>query len=460
MRISDLVKMGLRNLRRRKARTALTVIGVVIGTISIVVMISLGIGLDRCYEQNMKEYGSINTLRIQQNAWIPSEEGEGQDIDQKNLMTDEFVEKVRKIKHVKTVTPVYQTYVRLYGGGWETGASVSAVDFSVLDKLDPPKPVIGSYDLTSGTDQVVLSSAIFEYRYRPNNYKEVTTPFDMEKERVSYLFEDLIYQKETPPDANGEGGFSEQIMPKKERVQNYVYVDDQMNSDFNYYMYMDVQHYKELYERQAKKMPAAQRKEALKKLENYQEVRVIVDNVDHVADVAEKIHDMGAQTDGLSGFIEQIKEQAKMIQLVLGGIGGVAMLVSAISIANTMIMSIYERTKEIGVMKVLGCVVTDIKKLFLLEAGAIGAIGGLIGIGFSYLLSYLVNKYGGTAFGATLGLGMSTGEGSQMQDISQIPVWLSIAALLFAFLVGVVSGYLPARRATRISAIEAMKSEG
>lgn len=224
---------------------------------------------------------------------------------------------------------------------------------------------------------------------------------------------------------------------------------------------MDIKHFKEMCEHQAKKMPAENRKEVLKKLESYQEIRVIVDNVDHVADVTSEIRDMGAQTDGLGSFVEQIKKQSKMIQLVLGGIGGVAMLVSAISIANTMIMSIYERTKEIGVMKVLGCVVTDIKKLFLLEAGTIGAIGGIIGIGFSYLLSFLINRYGGTAFGATLGLGsLGMGEGAQRPDISQIPIWLPFVALLFAFFVGVLSGYLPARRATRISAIEAMKSEG
>ena len=133
------------------------------------------------------------------------------------------------------------------------------------------------------------------------------------------------------------------------------------------------------------------------------------------------------------------------------------MLVSAISIANTMIMSIYERTKEIGIMKVLGCVVTDIKKLFLLEAGTIGAIGGVLGIGLSYLLSYLLNHYGGPTIGASMGLPLEE-DGSM--TLSVIPIWLSLLALGFAFLVGVISGYFPARRATKISAIEAMKSEG
>ena len=66
-------------------------------------------------------------------------------------------------------------------------------------------------------------------------------------------------------------------------------------------------------------------------------------------------------------------QTSKMLQVVLGAIGGVAMVVSAINIANTMIMSIYERTKEIGIMKVLGCMLKDIRKLFLFETHLVGS---------------------------------------------------------------------------------------
>ena len=129
------------------------------------------------------------------------------------------------------------------------------------------------------------------------------------------------------------------------------------------------------------------------------------------------------------------------------------MLVSAINIANTMVMSIYERTKEIGIMKVLGCTVRDIKRQFLLESGMLGLCGGIMGIGLSYLVSYLLNKYVAEFLGSFLGTGASG-------VVSVIPVWLPFAAAAFGTLVGVVSGYFPARRATRIRAIEAMKTEG
>ena len=140
------------------------------------------------------------------------------------------------------------------------------------------------------------------------------------------------------------------------------------------------------------------------------------------------------------------------IQLILGGIGAVSLLVSAIGIANTMIMSIYERTKEIGVMKVLGCVVTDIRKLFLFESSIIGLLGGAVGLGLSYGISYLLNEYA-PEIGEALGI-------SSGYDISIIPIWLAVAALAFSMLIGIVSGLYPARKATKIRAIEAMRTEG
>ena len=138
------------------------------------------------------------------------------------------------------------------------------------------------------------------------------------------------------------------------------------------------------------------------------------------------------------------------MELILGGIGAVSMLVSAIGIANTMIMSIYERTKEIGVMKVLGCVVTDIRKLFLFEAGIIGFLGGLLGLALSYGISYVLNTYG-TELGGQLGIASGG-------DLSTIPLWLAVGAIIFSIVVGMLSGLYPAIKATKIKAIEAMRS--
>ena len=130
---------------------------------------------------------------------------------------------------------------------------------------------------------------------------------------------------------------------------------------------------------------------------------------------------------------------------MLGGIGAVSLIVAAIGITNTMMMSIYERTKEIGVMKVIGCDMRDIRTLFLMEAGFIGLIGGVVGIGFSFLISFIINQI-------VMKMGME-------MTLSYIPLWLAGSSVGFAILVGMVAGFFPALRAMRLSPRAAIRNE-
>src|SRR5699024_5394238 len=141
-----------------------------------------------------------------------------------------------------------------------------------------------------------------------------------------------------------------------------------------------------------------------------------IDHMDHAESVQNEIRNLGYTPNWNAEWVKTQQKQYQTIQAVLGGIGAVSLFVAAIGIANTMMMSIYERTKEIGVLKVLGCALGDIRTMFLMEAGFIGFMGGTLGLGLSYGVSYLVNRF----LGAGL-LGMGTGTG----DISRIPLWLS-----------------------------------
>ena len=163
---------------------------------------------------------------------------------------------------------------------------------------------------------------------------------------------------------------------------------------------------------------------------------------------------MGFQADSNAEYVESTQKQFNTIQMVLGGIGSVALFVAAISIANTMMMSIYERTKEIGIIKVLGCSLGNIRSLFLIEAAFIGFIGGFLGLILSYGLSWLLNAFLGGALSSAMDMGSGSGSG-----ISYIPLWLSALALIFAVLVGVIAGFLPAMRAMKLSPLSAIKTE-
>ena len=139
-----------------------------------------------------------------------------------------------------------------------------------------------------------------------------------------------------------------------------------------------------------------------------------------------------------------MKETTKMLRTMLGAIGAISLIVAAIGITNTMVMSIYERTREIGVMKVIGASLKDIKRLFLTEAAIIGFMGGIFGMLLSFGASKAVNYF-------------AMKQSSDM--LSSIPLWLYLASLAFATLVGVASGYLPAKRAMKLSALTAIKTE-
>ncbi|MEG1477787.1 MAG: FtsX-like permease family protein, partial [Oscillospiraceae bacterium] len=120
-----------------------------------------------------------------------------------------------------------------------------------------------------------------------------------------------------------------------------------------------------------------------------------------------------------------------------------------------MTMAIYERTREIGVMKVLGCGLGKIRTMFLLEAAMIGFLGGVFGVVLSYTLSLGLNYFAP--------LLMQSGLGNFLPmfgtKISVIPPWLALVGITFSTIIGILSGIMPANRAVKISALEAIRHE-
>ena len=185
----------------------------------------------------------------------------------------------------------------------------------------------------------------------------------------------------------------------------------------------------------------------------YNNITVICEDSKYVQAVEKQIREMGFETSSNMEWLTSMQDQTKFLRSILGAIGVVAFFVAAISIANTMVMSIYERTREIGIMKVLGCKLSDIRGMFLIESAIIGVIGGILGIGLSYIASYAVNILAANGGMSMLGIDAATSK------LSIIPIWLNFAAVVLATVVGVVSGLYPAIRATRLSALEAIKNE-
>lgn len=445
MRIRDLIKMGLRNLSRRKARTALTVTGVVIGTISIVIMVSIGIGMKSNYESGVMEQGSLTTIKVEKYSNIVDEDGNWIDMKEQQL-NDKLADKFRLLDHVKTVTTVYQTNAKLTSGKNENNPSLFVVDRDTFNSPDFPKLVNGTLPNSENNDIIVFGSAVLESFYNPWSrfYQQIV--IDLSKDKVKFQFNPWEYQ------------VSEKKKPFIMTVKNYATMELTNNWEYDYVIYMEREYFQALYKKHVNTLKLEDRKRALSGMDNYTYIHVIVDNVKNVEKVQDEIKKLGFQSTSLAMQLKPMEETSNMLQMVLGGIGAISLLVSSINIANTMIMSIYERTKEIGIMKVLGCYLFDIRKLFLFEAGIIGLCGGTIGIVISYIASWGINKFGQPLFKALL-------SSNNMYNIdtakfSIIPLWLPLLAAGTSVLIGVISGFYPALRATKISAIEAMKTDG
>jgi putative ABC transport system permease protein len=140
--------------------------------------------------------------------------------------------------------------------------------------------------------------------------------------------------------------------------------------------------------------------------------------------------------------VESIQQQVGMITglltAFLGGIAAISLVVGAVGVANTMFMSVMERTREIGVLKAIGARRNTIMEIFILEASLIGAIGGFIGLVLAVLISFIINYFGAP---------------------SEISPQLAVFGFVFAVIIGAISGFFPARRAASLQAVEALRYE-
>lgn len=427
----DLIRMGIKNLWRRKLRTFLTVLGVVIGTSSIIVMLSLGFGLSSFFEEQISQWGDLTVINVYK-GWsdVPGKE--------QISLDDKAVESFKSLPNVVAVSPMLETYGVIKAGRYIAHSTIRGVDPSTMDAFGF-KAAEGRLLESSDSLVAVFGSSIRYNFYDPKARVWREANIDLMKDKLSITL-DPNYGWSVP---------GENKPNYKEYKIKTAGILEEGDWETSYAIYMPIA--------EVKKMIIDKEKAENVKPQNktntneYNRINVKVSDINKVQEVQQKIKDMGHEAYSLNDQLEYTKKQAATIQAVLGGIGGVSLLVAAIGITNTMVMSIYERTKEIGIMKVIGASLKDIKKLFLFESALIGLFGGMLGIGFSYSLSYLVNKFS-YQFGEALGAYGAS-------KISIIPIWLVIVAMAFSALIGIISGYFPARRAMNLSALEAIRTE-
>lgn len=445
----DLIRMGFNNLWRRKLRTFLTVLGVIIGTSSIVVMLSLGFGMQEAFESQLSQMGDLTIINVRKMyggsmGMGSSPTGQG---NREAKLDDTAIMNFKNIPHTIAVTPIVETYGMIKSGRYVAHASIRGIEPEAMEHLG--YTISEGRPLKPGDDLSMVFGGGMKLQFfneKSSRMRMGQEPdIDLMNDRMTFTFDTSV-------------GISSPMPGQNIETPNYtdyriktVGVLEEGDWETDYSVYAPISTVQRMIKGKERAEDNNQRGQS--RQDEYERIMVKVDNVDNVQDVQQIIQDEGFDAYSLSDNLEALNQVSNVIQAVLGGIGAIALLVAAIGITNTMVMSIYERTKEIGVMKVIGASLKDIKKLFLFESALIGFLGGLIGLSFSYLLSFLLNKFGANFMGSmVMGSDAST-------NISIIPIWLVFAALGFSAFIGIVSGYYPARRAMNLSALDAIRTE-
>ncbi len=460
MRFADILKMCFDSLLRRKGRTILTVLGVFIGCTSIIVMVSIGAGTQESYDQMLQGMGDLTIIEVYR--------GYSQDGTNEAKLDEKAVESFHEIAGVKAVMPKasldgYQVDVKAGINGRYTANYVNftGIDSSALEDMGF-EVLSGQYPQSS--DEVVVGQ-YFAYNFldtlMPDGRNYVSRWVwddngNLDTENIPDPFFDPLKTNITLVLTPWEDGTGTEPTPYETdiKVVGVLKEDQGKGYETSDGIMMDIDALKALIKDLTGKTDT--------KFE-YSSINVKAESLDAVADVEKEIQDLGYSTYSMQSWRDDLNKQARQIELMLGGLGAISLLVAAIGITNTMIMSVSERTKEIGIMKAMGCYVRDIRAMFLMEAGSIGLIGGVLGLIFSFLVSIGINLY---TFGALSGGGI-TWElikqallgGENVVRTSVIKPELIVFALVFSVLVGLVSGYQPANKAVKISALEAIRNE-
>jgi len=439
LRFIDLLRLIFGNLSRRKARVALTAIGVVIGTAAVVILVSLAIGLQRNANEQLYGIGDLTQIQVSPSygegpVVMGPGGGGGGGVSQQTLLTNFALEDIRSIPGVERVIP--REYL-MAGGlvkfqkleGW---INIIGIDTNDLESLGL-EATQGDTALGRGIIVVgpMVANNFYNPRMRPG--EEPPPPPDLYDQQIQFIVSKW--------DAQG----NETRKNVSLRVSG-VLKETRGESDWSVYMPLD----------QVKAMNewAMNRRFNYNK-DGYSMVVVKVADVDQVIAITDQITAMGFQAYTPQAFVQGINNFYVILQFIFGGVGAIALLVAAIGIANTMAMSILERTREIGLMKAVGATNRDVLAIFLGEASGIGFIGGLGGVLIGWLAGQGINVI------AIVYLASQAGQqgGAPPSVAVYTPLWLPVFALVFSTLIGMLSGLYPALRAATMIPVLALKYE-
>jgi putative ABC transport system permease protein len=442
MTFRDTLDLALRNLGQAKLRTSLTTMGVSIGIASLAGMVSLGVGLQDQFVGRLTRSGLFDSITVLSGSELPGGlarlggagrqgfgrgRGNAAGAAPRNELTDDTIKEIASLPHVRDVFPNVRVPLQMKYNGEQESFAAAGVPMSANGEGAFRSISYGMF-FPNDTDMTCMLS--LDLAKRMND----TDPGSLVGQTVTLLH--------ASPAAVAAvlGGGVPIVPPKPEETPCRIVgiVERETGPGGVGVQVTPVM------------LPLARAKTMGLRANAYFSITVKVAGAQFTQDAEDAIKQKGLSAFSINDALQGAKRAFILLDIVLSLIGSIALAVSSLGIVNTMVMSILERTREIGIMKAIGGSDADIRRIFLIEASAIGLFGGVAGVMLGWLVGRIIN------FGANVYIQQ---QGGPTGNLFSLPLWLIGGAIGFSIAVSLIAGSYPAARAAKLNPIEALRHD-
>jgi putative ABC transport system permease protein len=446
MKPSDLGELAVRNLREAILRNSLTTLGVAVGVASLVAMLSLGVGLQELASKRLANSGLFDTVLVTSRRNLRDfEHSPAKDstpVQQLRALDDDARHEMERLPNVVEVYSQirFPTEVHYAGNPFQT----------VVAGIPPSARGNGAFDGVQGVffSGANADEAIVQIEFAKELSDQPSTLLGKELV-VRYMEREPLPSTTNSEDAPAEG-FS--IVPREKVLRIVGIIETEPAAGFGGFgsgrLLIPLAVASALRAAQVNDLREAVRTSAGKP--TYASLTVRATKPSQVGAIEDAIKGMGFATFSLLDATRNLRLFFTIFDLLLGIFGSLALAVATLGIINTLVMAILERRREIGILKALGAADRDVKQLFFVEAGVMGSLGGILGVGMGWLIGR------GVTWGTNLYLQRQS---LPPAHVFSVPWWLVLGAIAFAIVVSLAAGLYPATRAAHLNPVEALRYE-
>lgn len=466
MKLPDLTELALRNLRESILRNSLTTVGISVGVASLVAMLSLGIGLQQLASRRLMKSGLFDTVvvtsRREMRGMAREDERNGPAPGESRVLDEAARLEIGRLPNVSEANPDIRFATELRYEDKPHMTVISALPESAQSN-DAFDGMQGSFFSSDRAPEAILQKSFAEELLGKTprlgapepNVADIAKPL-LGKELT------MVYAQRAPstgpvaPKASNSSdneiaGASYSVISREQRLKIVGVADldpESMRGPTRAKVFLPLTLAESLHVMQPTDLREISR--AASDQPVYSSLSVRVKNPSQVQAVEDAIKKMGFTTFSILDASRGLRQFFAVLYAFLGIFGSLALMVASIGIVNTLVMAILERRREIGIMKAIGASDADVKKLFFAEAGAMGILGGVVGVALGWAIGQVINV------GTNVYLKRQS---LPPEHFWAVPWWLVGGAIGFALVVSLVSGLYPAGRAARLDPVQALRYE-